>query len=135
MSSYMRLETALFFKSVEIGVLLLLSYRLVIFVMMRLPGKAIRKRAVADLLFWSAAGLCLFSTAYKYNSGELRLFMLAGVAIGSFFVNSLFKRLLFGAKRCKILSNAYVNKYFHGFRRGRRFEKVKKKKKSKKSHK
>lgn len=127
MSSYIRFEILLFFRSVEAGVVMILVYRTV-----SLPGSLLlqskRWKNTVDLLYWLTAGILLFIAAFQSNYGKLRIFMLAGVAFGGIFANFVLNRLLFWVKRCNILWYKHTKRRLWCNRRSRRFEKVKKEK-------
>lgn len=128
MSSYMKYETALFFRAVGTGIIFVLSYRFFLLIKTWLFRNTVLKTA-AEIFYWLLAGIMLFAAAYHYNSGKVRVFMLMAIGVGGFFADSLLKRLIFLGKRCRILPNGRVKRCFLGFRRSRKFEKVKKKKK------
>lgn len=128
MSSYMKYETALFFGAVGLGMLLVLSYRLFLFIK-RCFFRYTVFGSIAELIYWSLAGILLFAAGYRYNAGRIRGFLILSIGVGCFFADSLLKRLIFWGKRCRILPYRRVKRCFLGFRRSRKFEKVEKKKK------
>ena len=129
MSSYISAEGILLVRAVGIGILLLLFYRILTF-FRQIPKKTNRTfQSISDLLFWIMTGILSFCAVYRYNSGEIRFFLLPAVGIGAFFANSLLNRLLFMVKRCNISLYRHTKKRSCGIRRGRRFEKIKKEKK------
>lgn len=128
MSSYIRFEILLFFRSFEAGIVMVLVYS-VLSVPEKLLFRSRRWKAVVDILYWLTAGILLFMAAYQSNYGRLRFFMLAGVAFGGIFANFVLNRLLFLVKRCNILWYKHTKRRLCGNRRSRRFEKVKKAKK------
>lgn len=100
----MEREWQFFFASVFCGVMLLGIYDLI---------RAMRNTwkhkswiiAVQDILFWLAAGILLFSCAYRWNNGIIRWYFLVGICLGMLcyrvgisqffleFVSFLLKRL------------------------------------------
>ena len=132
MSSYMKFETALFIRAIMSGVIMCAAYRIFGGLLYHFFGRR-GIRSVTDILYWLAAGFLLFLALFRWNYGELRLFLLLGVLIGAFFVNYLLNLLLFPVKRCSILIHRHLKKRNRKFRRGRRFEKIQKEKKQSKN--
>ena len=132
MSSYMKFETALFIRAIMSGVILCAAYRISGGLLYHFFGRC-GIRSATDILYWLAAGFLLFFALFRWNYGELRLFLLPGALIGAFFANYLLNLLLFPVKRCSILLHRHLKKRNRKFRRGRRFEKIKKKKKQSKN--
>lgn len=125
MSSYMESEVFLFLLAVGTGAALLLLYRLLGIFRLILPdGKVV---PFLDLLYWLFAGCAVFAEIYQYNEGVLRFFLLPAVLSGAFFANYVLKRLLFYAKRGKIL--IIMKKRFCNLKRGKQIEKGQKKEK------
>lgn len=124
----MRNETALFFRFIEAGLILVMAYRLS-FIARYWFRKYKVINAILEAGYWITAGIWLFAMMFRYNSGQLRMFLFLGLTSGAFFANYLLKRLIFLGKRCNILSCERMKSCFLGFRRSRQFEKVKKKKK------
>ncbi|WP_216390880.1 spore cortex biosynthesis protein YabQ [Blautia sp. MSJ-19] len=124
----MRNESLLFLRAIVMGIWLLVSYRGVRFLYRAVVSDKRKNGRILDLLYWVVAGGVVFSEIYRYNSGQLRIFMLPGAVFGAFFSNYLLNRLLFLIKRCKLLPRKPTRKRFKSFKRSRRFETVKKKK-------
>lgn len=121
----MESELLLFLLAAGTGAALLLLYRILGIFRWLLPGtKAV---SLFDLLYWIFTGSVLFAEIYRYNEGILRFFLLPAVFSGAFFANYLLKRLLFCAKRGKIL--IIIKNRFCNLKRGKQIEKVKKKEK------
>ncbi len=125
MSSYMKFETALFLRAIMSGMMLCAAYRIFCGLLYHFFGRR-GIRSVTDFLYWLAAGFLLFFALFRWNYGELRLFLLPGALIGAFFANYLLNLLLFPVKRCSILIHRHLKRRNRKFRRGRRFEKIKK---------
>ena len=117
MSSYMKFETALFIRAIMSGVIMCAAYRIFGGLLYYFFGRR-GIRSVTDILYWLAAGFLLFLALFRWNYGELRLFL---------------NLLLFPVKRCSILIHRHLKRRNRKFRRGRRFEKIKKKKKPSKN--
>lgn len=115
----------LFLLAAGTGAALLLLYRILGVFRWFLPGR----KAVSffDLLYWIFAGGTLFAEIYRYNEGILRFFLLPAVFLGAFFANYLLKRLLFPAKRGKLL--VIMKNRFCNLKRGKQIGKVKEKEK------
>ena len=128
MSSYMKFETALFIRAIISGAAMCAAYRIFCGMIYHFDKRA-GIRSVVDFLYWMSAGILLFFLLFRWNYGELRLFLLPGAAIGAFFANYLLKRLLFLVKRCKIPVHRHFRKCNRKIRRGRHCEEVKKEKK------
>ena len=83
MSSYMKFETALFIRAIMSGVIMCAAYRIFGGLLYYFFGRR-GIRSVTDILYWLAAGFLLFLALFRWNYGELRLFLLPGVLIGAF---------------------------------------------------
>lgn len=127
MSSYIRFEILLFFRSLEAGMVMVMVYR-TLSLFEKLLFRSRRWKNTVDLIYWLTAGILLFVAVYQSNYGRLRLFMLAGVGFGGIFANFVLNRLLFLVKRCNILWYRHTKRRLWCNRRSRRFEKVKKEK-------
>lgn len=158
MSSYIKYEAILFLLSIGTGAFLLLIYDFLIILRKIIPHHPIIS-ACEDLLYWTAAGVFLFSVIYRFNQGILRCFFFLGCMLGAWicsttlapplkkavetvlripviFVKFSTKRLLFFLKRCNIfvcyLRNMHKKtKKLKGLngKRGSRIEEIKKTKK------
>lgn len=124
----MEAEMFLFILALGMGMVLLLVYRGLSVIRCFVPE---RIAAALDLLYWFFAGSAAFAEIYRYNDGILRLFLLPAVFLGAFLMNSLLKRLLFLAKRGRIL--IIMKNRFCNLKRGRQIEKVQKKEKKHKN--
>lgn len=129
MGSYIRGESLLLLRALGMGSLLLLFYRFMCLGRWIFCKKSRTIRNISDLIFWILTGILSFCAVYRYNSGEIRFFLLPAVGIGAFFANYSLNRLLFMVKRCNISLYRHTKKRSCCLRRGRDFEKIKKEKK------
>ena len=129
MSGYIEAEIKLFLWAAGTGAVLLAFYK--IFDLLRCIMQWRMMRDFFDLLYWVFAGSAVFAGIYQYNEGCLRLFLFTAVFFGAFLMNSLLKRLIFLAKRGRIL--IIMENRFCKFERGKQIEKVPKKEKKHKN--
>lgn len=125
MSDYIRYEAALLLLSAGTGAVLLLIYEFLAALRKIVPHHP-AVTACEDLVYWTAAGIFLFSVIYRFNQGILRGFFFWGCIFGAwlcritiavpwrkaleiffgipvFIVKFSTKRLLFFIRRCNIL--------------------------------
>ena len=98
MSSYMKFETALFIRAIMSGVILCAAYRISGGLLYHFFGRC-GIRSATDILYWLAAGFLLFFALFRWNYGELRLFLLPGVLIGAFFCKLFVKFVAISGKK------------------------------------
>lgn len=124
MSSYIKYEAILFLLSIGTGAFLFLIYEFLIILRKIIPHHPVIS-AWEDLIYWTAAGVFLFSVIYRFNQGIIRGFFFLGCMLGAWicsatlapplkkavetvlrfpvnFVKFSAKRLLFFLKRCNI---------------------------------
>ena len=129
MSTYMGRELELLIKSMVCGALLVFLYDGIR--ILRMIGKKMKNLdAVVDILFWSGAGLFLFSVCLRENEGRLRGYLLCGIllgagvwywGIGHFYRKSAFilaKRLHFCVQRVTIFLLVKMRKFWLKMRKG-----------------
>ncbi|HIY00687.1 MAG TPA: spore cortex biosynthesis protein YabQ [Candidatus Blautia faecipullorum] len=125
MSDYIRYEAALLLLSAGTGAALLLIYEFLAALRKVVPHHP-AVTACEDLVYWTVAGIFLFSVIYRFNQGILRGFFFGGCICGAwlcritiavpwrkaleiffgipvFIVKFSTKRLLFFIRRCNIL--------------------------------
>lgn len=57
---------------------------------------------IEDIVFWILSGLILLYSIFKFNNGELRLFIFLGVFIGTAIYMLVFSKLLINVSVCII---------------------------------
>lgn len=127
----MKYEAILFLLSMGTGAALFLIYELLSVLRKIIPHHPV-VTACEDLVYWTAAGIFLFSVIYRFNQGILRSFFFSGCVLGAWlcsmtaappmkkvmeivlgipvsFVKFSTKRLLFFIKRCNIFVCKFRN--------------------------